>query len=49
MPTFEQHCRESIWLFGQAFEEVHHYLDAYAGKPPYGMRHRKQKAPSGGD
>ena len=27
--------------FGQAFEEVHRWLDEFAGKPPYGMRHRR--------
>lgn len=41
MPSYEQHCRESVALFGQAFSEVHLWLDEFAGKPPYGMRHRK--------
>ena len=41
MPSFEQHCEESIQLFGEPFEEVHRWLDEFAGKPPHGMRHRK--------
>ena len=27
--------------FGQAFEAVHRWLDEFAGKPPYGLRHRR--------
>lgn len=38
---FEDHCEESIRLFGKPYEEVHLWLDEFAGKPPYGMRHRK--------
>ncbi len=41
MPSYEQHCRESMEMFGQAFGEVHLWLDEFAGNPPYGMRHRK--------
>jgi len=41
MSTFEAHCDESIIRFGQAFEEVHRWLDEFAGKPLYGMRHRR--------
>ena len=41
MPSFEQHCAESIVLFGKPFGEVHKWLDEFAGRPPYGMRHRK--------
>jgi hypothetical protein len=41
MSTFEAHCDESIIRFGQAFEEVHRWLDGFAGKPPFGMRHRR--------
>ncbi len=43
MPTFEEHCEESIRLFGQPFEEVHRWLDEFAGSPLYGMRHRKKR------
>ncbi|SHK16314.1 hypothetical protein SAMN02745216_02989 [Desulfatibacillum alkenivorans DSM 16219] len=35
------HCAESIKLFGKPFEEVHLWLDEFAGSPEYGMRHRK--------
>ena len=28
-------------MLGKPFEEVHRWLDEFAGKPPYGMRHRK--------
>lgn len=41
MPSFEQHCRESVELFGAPFEEVHRWLDEFAGQRPYGMRHRR--------
>lgn len=37
---FEEHCRESLEKCGAAFEEVHRWLDALAGTPEYGMRHR---------
>ncbi len=43
MPSFEQHCAESIVLFGKPYGEVHRWLDEFAGKPPYGMKHRKKR------
>jgi hypothetical protein len=43
MPSFEQHCAESITLCGQPYGEVHRWLDEFAGKPPYGMKHRKKR------
>lgn len=41
MSTFENHCRESIALFGQAYEEVHLWLDEFHGTEKYKMRHRR--------
>jgi predicted HD phosphohydrolase len=41
MPSFAQHCAETTAALGQLFDEVHLWLDEFAGKPPYGMRHRK--------
>ena len=41
MPSFQQHCEESVRLFGEPFEQVHRGLDEFAGRPPHGMRHRK--------
>jgi hypothetical protein len=41
MSTFEAHCHESSIRFGQAFEEVHRWLDAFQGTPKYRMRHRR--------
>ena len=41
MPAFEQHCAETAALLGEPFDEVHLWLDEFAGKPPHGMRHRK--------
>ena len=41
MPSFEQHCEESVRLFGEPYEQVHRWLDEFAGRPPHGMRHRK--------
>ena len=37
----EEHCAESLQLFGQRWKEVHLWLDEFAGKPGYGMRHRR--------
>ena len=41
--TFEQHCLESLKMFGGMFEEVHIWLDEYAGSAEYGYRHRKKR------
>ena len=41
MPSFQQHCEESRLRFGKPFSEVHRWLDEFAAKPPYGMRHRQ--------
>ena len=41
MPSFKEHCEESIKLFGEPFEAVHLWLDEFAGRPPYGMKHRR--------
>jgi len=38
---FEEHCAESVVLFGEPFDYVHRWLDEFAGKKPYGMRHRR--------
>lgn len=43
MSTFENHCKESTNLFGQPYEEVHHWLDEFQGTPEYRMRHRKKR------
>jgi hypothetical protein len=37
----EDHCAESIRLFGKPFEDVHRWLDEFAGMPGYKMRHRR--------
>jgi hypothetical protein len=39
----EDHCRESILLFGKSFEEVHVWLDQFAGSKECGMRHRRKR------
>jgi len=38
---FEEHCAESVVLFGEPFEHIHRWLDEFAGKKPYGMKHRR--------
>lgn len=38
---FEDHCLDSLNLFGNRFEEVHKWLDEFAGKSNIGMKHRK--------
>jgi len=39
--TFEEHCEESIRLFGKPYEELHRWLDEFMGAPGLGARHRK--------
>lgn len=39
----EDHCKESLELFGQEYGAVHKWLDEFAGTPEYGMRHRKKR------
>ena len=41
MPSFKEHCDESERLFGQPYPEVHQWLDEFAGRPPWGMKHRR--------
>jgi len=41
MPSFEEHCIQSLGRFGRGWGQVHRWLDEFAGKPPHGMRHRK--------
>lgn len=41
MPRFEDHCQESIDLFGGPYEEVHRWLDEFQGTERYRMRHRR--------
>jgi len=43
MASFEKHCEESTALFGQPYEEVHRWLDEFAGSKEYGFRHRRKK------
>jgi hypothetical protein len=40
MMTLEQHCIESLKMFGGMFEEVHRWLDEYSGCDEYGYLHR---------
>ena len=37
----EDHCRQSVEEFGKSWEELHCWLDEFAGSERYGMRHRK--------
>ena len=41
MSKFEDHCQESIALFGKPYEEVHYWLDKFQGTEKYRMRHRR--------
>lgn len=43
MPRFEDHCAESLRIFGDPFEKVHLWLDEYAGSAEYGFRHRRKR------
>lgn len=37
----EDHCAKAMSEFGREFREVHEWLDEFAGRPGYGMRHRR--------
>jgi hypothetical protein len=41
MPSFTEHCAQTTAVLVKPFEEVHRWLDEFAGQAPYGMRHRK--------
>lgn len=41
MSAFGKHVADSQAAFGRGFEEVHRWLDEFAGTTEYGMRHRK--------
>ncbi len=43
VPSFEQHRADAIAFCGKPYDEVHHWLDEFAGQPPYGMKHRKKR------
>lgn len=43
MPTFKEHCQESFESFGDTHAQIHLWLDEFAGKNGYGMRHRKKR------
>ena len=43
MPSLEEHCRQTQRAFGATYEQVHRWLDEFAGKLPYGMRHRQKR------
>lgn len=35
------HCIESEQLFGRPYEEIHRWLDEFAGSEKHGMKHRR--------
>ncbi|MCK4390614.1 MAG: hypothetical protein KAV83_10320 [Desulfobacterales bacterium] len=39
--TFEEHCEESMRLFGKPYEDVHKWLDEFMGASGLGARHRR--------
>jgi hypothetical protein len=41
MALFEKHCEESFATFGKPYEEVHLWLDEFAGSRQYGFKHRR--------
>jgi hypothetical protein len=43
MPFFEEHCEESVRLFGSAYEHVHKWLDEFAESYGYVSTHRKKR------
>lgn len=40
MASFEAHCEQCVKEMGEAFPEVHLWLDTFFGQEPYGTRHR---------
>jgi hypothetical protein len=38
--NLEEHCLECKQKLGKSFEEVHVWLDEFAGSKQYGMKHR---------
>ena len=38
---FEEHCLECIAEFGNPYQEVHKWLDEFAGFKKYKMKHRQ--------
>ena len=43
MACFEEHCRACQEELGEAFEQVHLWLDELAGRPGIGTRHRRYR------
>lgn len=41
MSTLADHCQESIRVFGKPYDEIHKWLDEFAGSKEYSYRHRK--------
>jgi hypothetical protein len=41
MSTFEDHCQQSLVLFGKPYQEIHLWLDEFQGTEKYHMRHRR--------
>ena len=37
----EDHCRQSVEMFGAPREPLHRWMDEFAGSEKYGMRHRR--------
>jgi hypothetical protein len=37
----EDHCRQATEMFGKPWDELHRWLDEFAGSERYGMRHRR--------
>jgi hypothetical protein len=37
---FEEHCLECVQKLGKPFEEVHLWLDEFAGSKQFGIKHR---------
>ena len=41
MATLERHCEAARQKFGQPYEEIHRWLDAFCGTELYHSRHRQ--------
>lgn len=41
--TLDEHCQESVRLFGNPYEHIHLWLDEFAGTAEYGYRHRRKR------
>ena len=43
MARLEDHCAESAEVVGESYNELHKWLDEFAGSEGYGFKHRRKR------